>query len=525
MKSVIADTGGFIMEVISQEKMNELLSAEKEERVSKAKEYLVNNGSFYRVANKLLITRLSKNEYLIYDDICGNRTKYTPNKNRSIFTCPMCGRELAYDEKFYYTTDNDLTVVSAIANKDGINSTIARLTLDVDDSSKDIVETETTFHSWERFIPGDCDYNKGLILNSFKITVSKFCNSWLFRPQANIESILKSKFPYMGEELYRITKAANLDLVELTSLIAMYISKPSAVENLAKCGYDKLIICGLKSKDSYKKFKMLFPEGRTLKDNFGSLPKILIDREVKSGRGVSLATLDEWRKLSKNTEITYDVVKRFENINLDSKTMKSFRMLITKGHYSFLSLVNYLYRADMYQGINFGTTVEILTDYIRMCKDMNVTPDYNTNSLKKSHDVMMRNYRYVSDTRTDLMFKNICAEYGSKFDYTDGTYCVISPKETIDLVKESQKMNNCTASYINEVAKGNSIILFGRRNETVDEPFVTIEMSPDSYTINQKYLAGNMAISDRTLLEFFKQYQERLYKIKERENEKKTEIA
>ena len=72
-----------------------------------------------------------------------------------------------------------------------------------------------------------------------------------------------------------------------------------------------------------------------------------------------------------------------------------------------------------------------------------------------------------------------------KYIYEDPTYTIIIPEKPEDLTREGTLLEHCVGSYINNVTNGSDIILFLRKKEKPDEPFYTLNLSPDGTKIEQ----------------------------------------
>jgi len=77
---------------------------------------------------------------------------------------------------------------------------------------------------------------------------------------------------------------------------------------------------------------------------------------------------------------------------------------------------------------------------------------------------------------------------------SDDTYSIIAVKELLDLVKEGRVLNHCVGSYVDSVSNGNEYILFLRKNDNVDIPFYTIDVTPDG-KVRQIHGKGNCSIT------------------------------
>lgn len=66
----------------------------------------------------------------------------------------------------------------------------------------------------------------------------------------------------------------------------------------------------------------------------------------------------------------------------------------------------------------------------------------------------------------------------NKWEYTDGRYSIIMPKDAYDIIYEGRELYHCVgrAGYIESMAAKNCTILFLRENEKLHTPFITIEV-------------------------------------------------
>ena len=65
----------------------------------------------------------------------------------------------------------------------------------------------------------------------------------------------------------------------------------------------------------------------------------------------------------------------------------------------------------------------------------------------------------------------------SVLEYTGTAYSVIMPENARDFVREGMKQGNCVVDYLQRHADGEISILFLRKNDAPDKPFVTMEIS------------------------------------------------
>lgn len=62
------------------------------------------------------------------------------------------------------------------------------------------------------------------------------------------------------------------------------------------------------------------------------------------------------------------------------------------------------------------------------------------------------------------------------YEYTGEKYMIVCPKEREDLNSEGNKLHNCVGSFIRNVCFGRDMILFVRKKDAPDDPFVTAQV-------------------------------------------------
>ena len=89
---------------------------------------------------------------------------------------------------------------------------------------------------------------------------------------------------------------------------------------------------------------------------------------------------------------------------------------------------------------------------------------------------------WVEDRLNDRFIKRVHSQKYQQYQYNSddegsGEYCIIIPKDSTDLLIESNYMGNCVSDYIENVANGTSVILFVREKNKPYKSFVTMEIS------------------------------------------------
>ena len=147
-------------------------------------------------------------------------------------------------------------------------------------------------------------------------------------------------------------------------------------------------------------------------------------------------------------------------------------------YYPFGKFCSYVVEESINQGYtSIETFIKTLSDYIRMCADLEVTPTLYSSYLHQTHDIVARNHKIKLKAEQETMF---ASRYSDFKPYKDDEYTVVAPANSSDLQKEGDTLNHCVASYIKRVVDNECLILFLRDALTPLESLVTIEMRKNS---------------------------------------------
>lgn len=141
------------------------------------------------------------------------------------------------------------------------------------------------------------------------------------------------------------------------------------------------------------------------------------------------------------------------------------------------NFIRYIYfECDVSQGLSASIAISQYRDYIRMTKEMGYERfDRYPKFLRTAHDIASRNYRIKLNER-EVQEWNKAYETNKSFEYQYRNYKIFPPKEPSDLVREGNVLGHCVGSYINNVRKGLTTILFLREKEDIECPLITIEV-------------------------------------------------
>lgn len=147
-------------------------------------------------------------------------------------------------------------------------------------------------------------------------------------------------------------------------------------------------------------------------------------------------------------------------------------------HYPFGKFCSYVVEESINQGYtSIETFIKTLSDYIRMCDDLEITPTLYSSYLHQTHDIVARNHKIKLKAEQEIIF---ASRYSDFKPYKDIEYTVIAPVNSSDLQKEGDTLNHCVASYIKRVVDNECLILFLRDVLSPLESLVTLEIRKNS---------------------------------------------
>lgn len=305
------------------------------------------------------------------------------------------------------------------------------------------------------------------------------------------------------------------DKIDINSLnyAVMYIEYPQ-IEKMVKAGFGRIVNNWLyNSSDLYNRS---FKNGANINE-ITRLPKYAW-QTLQNNSVTDIGMWNEYRIWIQKDNLSKDQLDIVLNLNIrDATTIKAIRNILNSEYngkklYTLDTLLNYLSRVDMYQAIPINDSITILRDYIKMCLECNIEPLTNSNSLKREHDVVMRNYNLIQREKYNQKEKEKQItlnkkiedrlKFLEKYKYQNEELEVIFPKNIEDLFQEGRNNHNCVGSYCERYASGNSNIGFIRKKDNPEQSYITIEVNSDFTKVNQAFYSSNRDITNIKDLKF-----------------------
>lgn len=156
-------------------------------------------------------------------------------------------------------------------------------------------------------------------------------------------------------------------------------------------------------------------------------------------------------------------------------TMSRFQFLVQEYGYNPKSLLNYIDRLKTYEAITdvYSLTRE-LQDYCRMMSEISPKYDKYPRHFLTTHRIAARNYARLKKEFDERRFEKCI---NTDMEKIIGDYTFIYPKSTQEIKDEAVQMNNCVASYIDNVLDRRCDILFMRYKDSPCRSLVTVEVA------------------------------------------------
>ena len=159
-------------------------------------------------------------------------------------------------------------------------------------------------------------------------------------------------------------------------------------------------------------------------------------------------------------------------------------------------------------------------DYLRMAKyvDDGKIKDKYPKYLLTTHDIYSLKYSQLKIEIDKKMFADHYKKFKDKYSVEGNTLFktktleMIIPEKPQDLINEGIALGHCVGSYVEKVAKGICLILFVRKNLSIDNSYLTVEIVPcNEYGKNNYMILQIQAENKRTTLttdeiNFFKEF-------------------
>jgi len=215
---------------------------------------------------------------------------------------------------------------------------------------------------------------------------------------------------------------------------------------------------------------------------------------------------------------------------LSTSCIRRMAGLVNKGNLSIKKLYRFLYiDAPIQQGLYYpDRTLTLLYDSLDLAEKLELPFDKNPKALVRYHDILTKEYNLIKDERKNEDFAKVVTNYKyleyveplkKENDEEESTlkkslkkqdkFGMILPVDAQDLIREGKLMRHCVASYVDRVIREETIIMYLRRAEDLNTPYVTIEINPDDMKICQVKMKANGKLNDKKAIDFLNKWCEK----------------
>lgn len=194
-------------------------------------------------------------------------------------------------------------------------------------------------------------------------------------------------------------------------------------------------------------FKFLRTHKNVFKNSDEGFEGYKIRKVLEKSLGIKV--LPEFTKYFKNVEDLECIPKGIKLVRFQNWVIKN-------------SVSSYEYRDYQNMLENLGIAFE---------GDFRILPK----NFKQAHDDVVKAYNDMKDEQKRIEFANQLEKLLG-LEQTIGNYTFVLPKELQELKAEGKALSHCVGSYADRVARGDTVILFVRQKEKVDNPLYTLEI-------------------------------------------------
>ena len=249
---------------------------------------------------------------------------------------------------------------------------------------------------------------------------------------------------------------------------------------------------------------------------------------IDSARLKRLVTMDggkaalTWLQYEKRADTIFpdQLIRDYDEAGIIPRDMTNIQVIYKGWQNAVVPIYNYLKKQMKICGESLSQTLRTYDDYLAMAQNnkcrMDLEQIIKPRDLKAAHDHQVRISRQEEISKQarqiNKKYKKLVPNIKelTKYEYTDGTYQIVAPKGTEDIILEGLTLEHCIHRcdfYFERICSKESFILFLRKASQPDSPWYTLEVEPGG-NIRQKRTTGDKQNKDlEKALPFLKKWQ------------------
>lgn len=297
---------------------------------------------------------------------------------------------------------------------------------------------------------------------------------------------------YSVKQQYKLFKDCNLDNIEYTNkdfekLLHLCTDTYNSTKSLSTyisnldrvLIYEPFIQYGFECRASYRTDWNGSCNPKTIEIPMNKYPKELLkflksmDQSISSYTEMSEENMEEYAKfIMALNNSTLDDEQKKELYGLYScrySTRDSWNMLVDEYNFEPKALAGYLCNyLKKFEGLEFDEGVRTLKDYYRMAKRIGRNVKKYPKYLKSMHDIIQSNYDAYKTEYDEQLFEELANKNDYSFEGTE--YIMVNPMKSKDIIQEGTDNNHCVGSYVEDILKEKTWIVFLRKKDTKEFP-------------------------------------------------------
>lgn len=268
------------------------------------------------------------------------------------------------------------------------------------------------------------------------------------------------------------------------------------VEAFYNCGLEYLLDYNLAQRINTIEKSIFINKKATTPSEILEIPQGVID--LISKNKWNLSYINEIQKFIKyNSYESFKILieNNYDLFNIES--LNNISRLLEYG-YKASKLVTYVEEIIKDENLESKDIIQYLVDSISMSRRMEIDFSYYGKNLKKRHDKIVENYSIVIDEINNKKIKLIkdnlvIKQYGNE-------YVTIIPENIEQIKNEGIKQKNCVLSYVSKIGLDETIILFIRKSDNLNESYITLEITKNKMCQAKRALNKSIDIKDKRYL-------------------------
>lgn len=122
-------------------------------------------------------------------------------------------------------------------------------------------------------------------------------------------------------------------------------------------------------------------------------------------------------------------------------------------------------------------------DYLRNCESLGYVMTSEIvlypKNFRQAHDRAAADVKHRKLNEECQKIAALLPDMHNRYDFSTENLFIKAPDSGKDILYEGQALNHCVGSYVPQVADGSTVILFIRRKNAPDKPYVTVEVRDD----------------------------------------------